>query len=96
MWWSDVFFQITAIRLEDGHAPAAGSAGGATAAAAEPASPYPFSARPIETREGTSVDRRAIWVAESTPPVDGSIGHTYKISFTIDQKSIDPDMFIDP
>ena len=77
LWWSESPFAITQIVSRDPLVQA----------------PYPFTVEPV-TRQEEGVDHpaRTIHVARSTVPVEGARGHEYKITFTVNGRSIDPNM----
>ena len=94
VWWSEHDFTITRIELHHdtkhpAPAPPAAQASSAPVAAAPPAKPFPEP----ETRIEGSADLTAeLHVARSTVPVRLSKTHEYKITFTRNQRKIDPNM----
>lgn len=93
LWWSEKEFHIdNDIRLADDHAhPALLAAEREPPAANPPKSPFSasISSRAIKDSSGKVL----FWEARSTAPAADAHGHQYKISFTIEGQTIDPDMF---
>jgi hypothetical protein len=86
VWWSEHDFRVTRIELHD-HATAASSASVTTAPP-----PKPF-AEPETRREGDVEGLAAqIHVARSTPPIRDAKTFEYKITFTRNGRTIDPNM----
>ncbi len=85
-WWSERPFTIDTIALAHGHGHEHGGA----------PPPYPFAERSLRTAQTLDRHGRAIFIARSVVPVEGAVGHTYKVTFTIGGQAIDPDMFCAP
>lgn len=78
VWWSERPFEIFDIVPEAG--------------ADNVGAPYPFSAR-LETVSQMAIDNKTIFVARSTIPIAAADDHEYKISFRIEGREIDPNMY---
>ncbi len=76
VWWSEHEFRITGIEKEEPE-------NDGTAA-------YPFAFAPEARLQPISGQR--IWVARSSVPVNDAYGQEYKITFTIEGRTIDPNM----
>jgi len=85
VWWSDEMFTITKILPVQHH----GDADLATAPSGQPY--FPFSG-PLETVQEEDVQRKKIFVVRSTVPVGEADNRTFKITFTMHDEAIDPDM----
>jgi hypothetical protein len=92
VWWSEVAFTITSIKPSKLDHKNRWYPEAATKA---PDNPFAPGGPPIpKTVPEKSVNRKVdLFVARSTPPIPDSNGHMYKIEFTMDNKSIDPDMY---
>jgi hypothetical protein len=94
VWWSEHDFTITRIELhadaaEAAAAPTAAPPPAASDATAPPSKPFPEP----ETRIESSADLAAeLHVARSTVPIPESKTYEYKITFTRNQRRIDPNM----
>jgi hypothetical protein len=93
VWWSEEEFTITSIRLTHQHQPQHPC----YPEAATIAAPYPFAdGPPAPPTRIEEVNGRNLYVARSTVPIAASVGHMYKMEFSMAGKRIDPDMYCAP
>jgi hypothetical protein len=90
VWWCEKEFNIT--QVQPSHHPA--QPGFPEAITAPPAYPFPIPA-PIVARLEHH-DSRDMFVARSGVPISAAKEHMFKISFTIENDTIDPDTYCSP
>jgi hypothetical protein len=93
VWWSEHHFTISRIELHHDTVGAAGAppppSSSAPDAIAPPAKPFPEPETRIESSANLAAE---LHVARSTVPVRLSRTHEYKITFTRNGRTIDPNM----